>query len=266
MLTKGFLDSFISKIFLFVLVFPPTILNSIYPQNSSNLVSKKGGICFRIDDNRLISKYLEYAALFNNYNQKFTLAINLGIDDKITPDYIDGLRQIQANGHEMMDHTPWHTTNEFSTILSTDYYINHPGVQRIHGNNIELKYVDVNIVAAKRTGYVNINGDIVTSASGIFSGFSESDCYLYFPSLNKLVYSLDWIDQNTVKITDFWRNGVNLGSHQNIQFYNFDFYNVHLTVEGLKALAEESLRLATYYNLERPYTWIQPGGYFPHVG
>jgi hypothetical protein len=244
------------------------ILNTVYPQSSTGFVSKKGGICFRIDDNKPISKYLEYAALFNNYNQKFSFAINLGNNITITPDYIDGLRQIQANGHEMMDHTPWHRTNYFTTILPTDYYRGHPGVQRISGNKVELKYADVNIGDAKRTGYVNINGDIVTSTSGIFSSFSQSDCYLYFPSLDQLVFideSFGWIDQDTIKITDFWRNDIDLGSHQNVQFYNFDFYGVHLTVDALKALAEESTRLVNYYGLERPYTWIQPGGYFPHV-
>ncbi len=68
-----------------------------------------------------------------------------------------------------------------------------------------------------------------------------------------------------MKVTDFWRNSVNLGSHQNIQFYNFDYYDVHITADGLQTLAEESIRLADYYNLKRPYSWIQPGGYFPHV-
>ena len=143
--------------FLWLLIF-----NNIYSQSSTNYISKKGGICFRTDDNQLISRYLEYAALFNKYNQKFCFAINLGRDE-ITPDYIAGLKQIQASGHEIMDHTPWHRTNYFFTNLSTDYYQNNPGVYRINGTSIELDYKDVDITKAKRSGYVNINGDIVTS-------------------------------------------------------------------------------------------------------
>ena len=254
---------YLSKRFLFIFALSFIILNNIYPQS----LSKKAGICFRTDDNQPISSYLEYAALFNKYNQKFCLAVNLGRPE-ITPDYINGLKQIQASGHEMMDHTPQHMTTYFTTILPTDYYLNNPGVQRISGNKIELKYVPVNIADAKRTGYVNIQGDIVTGTNGIFSNFSKTDCYLYFPTLNKLVFISEisgWIDQNRVKVTDFWRDSINLGSYQNIQFYNFDIDNVHLTVDGLKVLAEESIRLANYYNLERPYTWIQPGGYFPHI-
>ena len=255
------LKLFLFRNFLFILVFCLININSIYSQN---FVSKKGGICFRTDDDQEISKYLEYAALFNKYNQKFCLAINLGRPE-ITPVYIDGLKQIQASGHEIMDHTPIHETNFFTTILPTDYYVNNPGVQRILGNKIELKYVPVNIGDAERSGYVNVNGNIITSTSGIFSSFSKSNCYIYFPALNKLLYIYSWIDQNTIQVTDFWRNDIDLGTHNNIQFYNFDQLKVHLTIDAWKALAEETLRLAEYYNLQRPYTWIQPGSYFPRV-
>ncbi len=175
---------------------------------------------------------------------------------------------MQASGHEMMDHTPWHHTYWFKTELPTSYFQNHPGVHSINGTNIELNHAAVNINYSKRNGYVNISGDTVTSSSGIFSSFSKSDCYLYFPTLNKLVFIDDktgWINQYKVKVTDFWGHSINLGSYQNIQFYNFDYFNIHLTIDALRALAEESLRLANYYNLQRPYTWIQPGGYFPQV-
>ena len=43
------------------------------------------------------------------------------------------LKEIQADGNEIMDHTPMHRTNYFLTNLPTDYYINNPGVQRISG-------------------------------------------------------------------------------------------------------------------------------------
>ena len=236
-----------------------------YPQNFQNYVAKRGGVCFRTDDDQDIYKYLEYAAIFNKYNVKFNLAINLGMS-AITPAYISGLKEIQANGNEILDHTPQHRTNFFTTILPTDCYVNNPGVQRISGNKIELKYIKVSLADSKRSGYVNINGDIVTSSNGIFSSFSMSDCYLYFPSLDKLVLIDEvygWINQDTVRVFDFWRNSINLGSHKHIQFYNFDFNHVHLTVDALKVLAEESIRLADYYGLKRPHTWVWPGGYFP---
>ena len=58
--------------------------DKIHKSTGTNL-TKKGGICFRVDDDQDISKYLEYAALFNRYNQKFCFALNLNTS-KITTD------------------------------------------------------------------------------------------------------------------------------------------------------------------------------------
>lgn len=225
---------------------------------------KKGGICFRIDDNQTISKYSQYAEVFNNNDVNFTYALNL---DKIqiTEDYIDLVKNLQSHGHEMMDHTPNHMTNYFNTNLDINYFLNHPGVESISGNKVELKHKDVNTADAKRNGIISVNGNIVTSASGIFSEFSKYDCYLFFPSLNKLVYISKWIDDNTVKVSSVWQSSIDLGCRSNIKFYNFNNSNVHLTIDAIKALAEETLRLADYYGIQRPTSWIQPGGYFPRL-
>ena len=111
-------QAFISRQLFQYLIILIVISVEIHPQSSANLISKRGGLCFRTDDNQPIAKYLEYAALFNNYNQKFSFALNLGRPE-ITSDYLNGIRQMQASGHEMMDHTPQHRTNLFRTILST---------------------------------------------------------------------------------------------------------------------------------------------------
>ena len=229
----------------------------------TNFVPKQGGICFRTDDNQPIEKYLQYGDLFTSYNQKFTLAINFGRSSITTP-YIAGLKTLQQNGHEIMDHTPMHRTHNFYALFPDDY-IDHPGVSRISGTKIELEHKQVNISDSKRNGYVDINGNILTSSSGDFGSFDLADIYLYFPDLDILVTIEDWIDSYTVEVRDVWRNSTDLGSYNNIQYYNFDYDNVHLTKDGIKALAEESIRRAEYYELTRPYTWIQPGGYFPHV-
>ncbi len=254
------------KHFLIIIVL--IVTNTIISQSISNYITKQGGICFRTDDNQPLTKYTEYAMIFNSYKKNFTCAINLG-NDLITQDYIAMLQDLQSQGHEIMDHTPWHRTNYFTTTLPTIFYQNHPGVYKIIGNKILLKHVDINLNYAqtysKRHGYVNINNNIITSNSGEFTFFSKTDCYLYFPTINKLVFIDDWINNNTVKVDDLWRNSINLGNYNNIEFYNFDVKNIHLTCEAIKALAQESARLADYYNLTPLQTWIQPGGYFPQI-
>lgn len=243
-----------------------SFLKIIIIGQSDEYVEKKAGICFRIDDDKEIYKYSEYAEVFDSYGLNFTFALNLAMD-QITPAYIEMVKDLQSNGHEMMDHTPWHRTNYFHTAIGTDYYLGHNGVERIAGSKIELKHKSINIDDAKRSGTLKVDGNIITSSEGIFSEFSKSDCYLYFPSpIDELVYIDDrtgWINDNTVIVRDVWRNSVNLGYYENTQFYNFHYYNVHLTTDAIRALAEETLRLAEYYELARPTSWIQPGGYHP---
>lgn len=202
---QKFAISFRGLLLIIILsVLTPTI---VQPQSSPNLISKRGGIAFRTDDNQSISEYLEYASIFNKYNQKFTFALNLGLST-ITPEYLIGIKQLQASGHEMMDHTPQHRTNLFRTILSPDYFINHPGVYKISGNSILLNHASVDMTQAKRSGYADVSGNIVRISDGSFSNYSKYDCYLYFPTLNQLVYineySSGWIDSNTVKVQDVW--------------------------------------------------------------
>jgi len=237
--------------------------SSFYSQNN-DFIPKRGGICFRVDDNKPMGNYLQYSEVFNIHGLNFSFALNLGRDD-LTTDYFNGIREMQDYGHELMDHTPWHRTNYFFTILDVAYYHNHAGVHRISGNKIELKHLDVNLADATRNGSVSISGNEVYSQAGIFSNFSKFDCYLYFPTLNQLVFIEEWVDNNTVVIRDIWRNSIYLGNYQNIQFYNFDITDVHLTIEAIQALAEESIRLSEHYDLDRPSSWIQPGGYFPRM-
>lgn len=120
------------------------LTKNIFSQTYSNYVKKQGGVCFRTDDNQPITKYNEYSTLFSSYNQKFTCAINFG-NDIITTDYISMLLNLQNNEHEIMDHTPWHRTNYFTTKLSVDFYQGHLGVEKIISNKILLKHVPVDL-------------------------------------------------------------------------------------------------------------------------
>jgi hypothetical protein len=148
------------KLFIF-LTLTFLFISKIFSQ-SSNTNTKQGGICFRIDDNHSISEYLEYASIFQKYNQNFTFALNLDITN-IDQNYINGVIKIRANGNEMMDHTPSHCTNLFNTIFSPDDYKNIPGVHNIIDNTIQLEFAPIDISKAKTSGYVDINGNIATS-------------------------------------------------------------------------------------------------------
>ena len=102
------------------------IFSTVSISQTNNLVSKKGGICFRVDDNGLIHQYDDYASIFNNYNHKFTFALNLGLNEFDSQEYINKIISYQNMGHELMDHTPDHRTNYFYTkfeILQEIFHI-----------------------------------------------------------------------------------------------------------------------------------------------
>ncbi|MCB0749358.1 MAG: hypothetical protein KDC90_17985, partial [Ignavibacteriae bacterium] len=119
------LNSFIYKLIIsFVIItnisFAQTNVNGNPQSEDSLFLAKHGGLCFRIDDNSRISDYMKMAEIFNKYNAKFCVALNL--NDFRTPEYIDSIKILQDMGHEILDHTPNHRTNYFKTKFPLAQY------------------------------------------------------------------------------------------------------------------------------------------------
>jgi len=254
------------------------LVNTIHTQN---YVEKKGGICFRVDDNHDLDKFHEYAAIFDNYNQKFSFALNLA-EEKFSNDldgsYRAGIKAIQNNGHEIMDHTPNHRTNYFNTKFAISDYRNVDsnniaGVDHIIDFNplkrkICLEFMPVDTTSAAGFGKLDI---ISSGDSIIIQNYSWPDIagknifYLYLPEIEQLIF----LPSNGIgakqPIEDFWRDLIVLENSDSLYFYGFTNYQVHLTLDAIKVLADESRKLALIYDLIPPKTWIQPGGLFPII-
>ena len=259
-----------SKFKLILYYFFLYLLTSSVICQENNFVEKNGGICFRVDDNQPITWYQEYAKKFNKYNLKFSFALNLG--NELNQNYINGVRELISNGHEMMDHTPNHMTNYFVTKFNSENYKNIPGVDHIiNENKICLKHEEVDISESSYSGMGIVSDKkLISYDNGAFRNLKDIQRYIYFSELDQLV----WInifqnkvssDPDTLIFKDVWYNQNHLGNHSKERFYIFDFENVHLTIDAYKLLAEESIKLAELYGLKRATTWIQPGGYFPRA-
>ncbi len=242
--------------------------------SNNSLISKKGGISFRTDDNSDIEHFNALASIFDNYNLNhgreyhIGYALNLGEEEFLDTAYINGIKTLQLNGHEMMDHTPNHRTNFFNTIFpETDYIVSGipiPGVDHIVDNKICIKYKQADITKAKRTGYCNIQGETI---SGTFTDFDYwDDIYLYFEGIDTLVF-IEKIEEGKTKIIikDIWEDPIDLGTHSNVIYHNFTLADIHLTIDGIKVLAKESQKLASLYGFDSLRTWIQPGGRHPDL-
>ncbi len=251
------------KIFVIILL---TLLQvrQIFPQSgNTTYVSKRAGICFRVDDNNDIYKFRDYSDVFAKYNLKYSFALNLGMTEFDSPAYRDSIRVFQNMGHEWMDHTPNHRPNFFFTKFDTLAYDTLLGVDHRKGTKVCLTYEQPDTTKAKRSGFCDINHNKVTINQTEYDQFTSDDIYLYFPSLDTLVFLPHVNDGPVLDITDFWEDSLDLGVHSNIKYYNFEKSRVHMTVSALKTLADETLKLADLYGYDRPYTWIQPGGNHP---
>jgi len=234
-------------------------------ENDSIAYHKKGGICFRFDDNAEISTYLRVAEIFEKYDAKFSISLNLGSFWR--ENYADSISMIQQMGHEIMDHTPNHRTDFIETSFPIlDYQIpgsseTIAGIDHINGNKLCLEYSAIDTNKASGSGLVNVNNDTIT---GDFENLDNSNIYLYFPIDSTLV-KISKKNNDTLFVSDFWEDSTDLGKIENVQVLYFSKFGINLSTESIKILANETLKLADEYNLQRPQVWIQPGGNYPQL-
>lgn len=256
--------------YLLLLVYISFISTLAYSQT---IIPKQVGIGFRWDDNASLLRYSSYFAVFNKYGVKAGLGLNFGNDPMTTtPSYVDSLRKYQQQGHELMDHTPNHRTNFFRTTFNVFDYDGLPGVDHRVGDKICLQFATPVLSNAISSGTCNINSNEIVGPEGAFNpGSTDANTgyYLYFPNLpnnppnSPNLVLMDLVitqsGSSTVRVTDVWNDPVNLGTHTNVEYYLYSAAGVRLTIDGLRVLANETLKLADSYNLQRPTTWIQPG-------
>ena len=250
-------------------------------QNSAEaipFVSKKAGIAFRIDDNPTKEFYSQMSQLFDHYNNNtfgrtyhFSFALNMARTEFDTTAYIDTVKAIQARGHEIMDHTPNHRTNYFTTKFPvSDYYIPNTtllksGIDRVISQGsitkICLEFNPIDTTGLTAIGTCSVSGNMLT---GNFSSFNyDTDVYVYLLELDTLLYISAFNNNKSVAyVDDVWQEQISLGEISNVTFYKMTRGN-RLSIDGLKVLAEETQKLALFYGLQKPKTWIQPGGRWP---
>jgi hypothetical protein len=234
--------------------------------------TKRGGIYFRVDDDQSVQNWKEYAKVFDKYGYKFGFALNLGLLNDRT-DYYQMIRDFQANGHEMQDHTPNHRTL-FFTDPNAIQYQNHPAIHHINGDTVCLRYSSIDTSAEySGEGLANIKGCVVISKDkGAFKLFGLQTIYsrIYFPTLNLLcgfskVLATNSDDADTLYIKSNWQEFISLPEIQNVPFQIISSYDIQIPDDGVELLGKRTLDLCQKNNIQRPYTWIQPGGLFTQL-
>jgi hypothetical protein len=233
--------------------------------------NKVGGICFRVDDHQTAAKWRDWNNLFNQYQLKFSLAIN---PSRLYNDTAaaNALREIAAAGHELMDHTPDHHMGFFLARNTTEAntYLNHPAVDHLNGNKVCLKVNAPNTEFITGEGNVNLIGNrLISQNNGEFLGINGNPfCPLvYLPSLGKYavytsVQNRVATDPDTMVLQTYWQETWPLDTQLNISYHRIRTEDVRSLAASNNLLAERSKQLFTEYGLPVPKTWIQPGGSF----
>ena len=233
-------------------------------QTQGTIADKRGGICFRVDDNQTIQKWTDFAAVFDAYGCKFSAAICSGrmADD---PEYIHFIRSLQARGHEIMDHTPIHSVDKLPLPpgAGPDDWRGVPGVDHVDEKLIYLSYEKID-TGTLPEGRADISGKRMVSRAPEDLAEPNRSTFIavYLPELDRAFTfeQAEGEDAPSLELQSFWgEDNVDLGQLQNAVYYKLGKAEVHMTLDARKLLAEASLNLTDNFGLQRPVTWIQPG-------
>lgn len=254
-----------NRISIFILCF---VFLSPFLKGQASL-NKSGGICFRFDDNLPQDQLAQVAAIFNKYNVKYCLALNLAAPPDAAT-YIPFIQNLERDGFEIMDHCPNHCTNVFWTD-ALFLYKNRKGVDHLNipSNMVCLKYEKPERNKLLPRGFVKAARNIIVSGTkGEFKNWNDATQFLYFPTLNlivnpEIVKNSDRDNRDTMHLRNFWGEQLDLGNIDKLEYYIIDNSDVRMTEDARALLASESLRLFRKYKLQRPVTWVQPGAKTP---
>ena len=234
--------------------------------------TKKGGICFRIDNNPSLPKLHQIDSLFSLYNQQFSMAMISWVFP-LAPDYIDTLISFSAKGYEVMDNTPTHQTQFFNLINESDtsLFSGHPGVDHFNQTKVCLSYASVDTFQTHNEGLVDVTGNMVVSHDPGEFGDLDGNPYffaLYLNTVNEVYLwydrsAVDPSDPDTVFIRTLWEESVDLGIMPDLQYHKLTQVNVIMKPEAILLLGERSRALFNQFNIPPPMTWIHPDGQMP---
>lgn len=225
---------------------------------------KRGGICFRVDDNQPIRKWTDFAEIFDAHGCKFSAAICTGrmAGDK---EYIDFIRSLQARGHEIMDHTPLHSVDKLPLPpdADPDEWRTVPGVDHVDGELIYLSHEKID-TGPLQEGRADISGKRMVSRAPEELAEPNGSTFIavYLPELGQ-AFRFEQAGDESAPVLDlqsFWgEDNADLGQLQNTVYHKLNKADVRMTLDARRLLAEASLNLTDSFGLRRPVTWIQPG-------
>lgn len=240
------------------------LLLAALPLAAAERSDKQGGICFRSDDNHTPAKWNELRAVFDRHGYKLCAALNLqtGI---ARPGFVEFVRELQAGGHEFMDHSPNHRVFQLwlPSEEAAQAHADNPAVSHVAGRNVYFRY-RVQPVWSVQTGEAVVAGKSFRPADPDDFQNWRGVPFLLFQDEPETVWMLAQNREGEFELRDFWGGDtVDLGPERTRAYRRLRKEEIRIEHGALRIQAQLVRDLCDEHGIERPTTWIQPGGNEP---
>ncbi len=232
---------------------------------AEEIVAREGGLGFRFDDNQTAAKWREMAAVFEKHGFPMMMSLNYGTLLSAPSELITELRRCAAAGHELMDHTPYHSLYRYRPVDadSLEKLRNHPAVDHVAGGTVFFRYV-VRPEHSTEDFTGTVDGKILKVPSET-AKLLQKEWVIYSPEQKTAFMTAK--NGEDFELRSFWdERNVDLGKCGEFRFRILRrFWDFGIHPEALRILAEATRDAADRLDLPKPVTWIQPGGREPII-
>lgn len=235
---------------------------SVMAENNMTDPPPNSGVCFRMDDNHTPEKWRQLAAVFNRHQQKLCATLNIG---NMSKPYYDLIKSLQTEGHEVMDHTPLHNMTMFRFALgkSAADYRGKLGIDHISGNTVFLSYLSPQPTPEMAEIKVRISRDkmnLIEKPNSTENELIHNATVLYVPAGQKVFKIIRTSNPAEFKLRTIWDEPNVTEPDGEASAYFLNDRSFAMTPETIELLGRNTLDNFAAIGVERPYSWIQPGG------
>ena len=216
-------------------------------------------VAFRFDDNQPPERWFALGEVFKKHNVRFSAAVNLANALAKGSAYHQKLRQLEAEGFELMDHTPNHNALLFrsSDKALIAKYANAPFVDHATENTLYFKFIPR---PEKERGKLPVdlaNGSEITPADEK----TKLKSYTFVRHQDKYYFIVQNSKTKKFQLVSVWEErNVNLPDARNMELQIFPNWGIPAP-GSIEFLVEQTRSAAAKIGLKKsPVVWIQPGG------
>lgn len=221
------------------------------------------GLCFRFDDNKSCEEWQRLADIFEKRGLRFSLAVNSGSALK-DPARTKLLKTLSDRGHEIMDHTPFHTSMRLA-VPNPDHYAKCDFVDHVSKDQVYFKIRFNPDHPQNRNLVLSFDGNRIIADAPEDQKFLSFGKFLVFPDGS--IYGIGRKGEEPVLVNKYGEDLSDSPSMKKDKVILADRTAFEVADDGLALLAETSRANHKKMGLPPPRTFIIPGGWgvFPNA-